>query len=57
MLKKAERKEQLISLYRKLRIETASKDQMKEIRTAFALYIGRDVGVYIVEKDDAEGAA
>jgi len=52
MIKKADRKERLVKIYRMLMVTSADKSKLKEIRKELATYIGEDVGVFLVEKND-----
>ena len=50
-LKKQERKERLIKIYKMLRIEEADKEKLKEIRDQVSLLLGEDTGLFIFEND------
>ena len=50
-LKKQERKERLIKIYKMLRIEGADKEKLKEIRDQVSLLLGEDTGLFIIEND------
>jgi hypothetical protein len=49
-LKKADRKERVIEIYKMLMIDSADKEQLKAIRSKLACFLGEDTGLFLFDE-------